>query len=90
MSDDASGVEIHVRPDGSYKVYGPVRLLDVDGKPYDLSRWIKVDKHGRRIKLCRCGRSATMPFCDDSHVEAGFVSKPRASDDIEPDDIEPG
>lgn len=27
-------VEIHVRPNGSLKVYGPVRLLDVDGNEY--------------------------------------------------------
>jgi CDGSH-type Zn-finger protein len=26
---------------------------------------------GRRVKLCRCGRSSTKPFCDDSHLE-GF------------------
>jgi CDGSH-type Zn-finger protein len=77
-------VEIHVRPDGSYKVYGPVRLLDVDGKPYDLAPWKKMDKHGERIKLCRCGQSKTMPFCDDSHVEVSFASQPRVTDDIHP------
>jgi CDGSH-type Zn-finger protein len=77
-------VEIHVRPDGSYKVYGAVRLLDVDGNPYDLAPWTKADQHGERIKLCRCGRSKTMPFCDDSHVEVEFGSQPRVTDDIEP------
>ena len=74
-------VEIRVRPDGSYKVYGPVKVLDVDGEPYDLSRHLKPDAHGLRIKLCRCGHSKTMPFCDGSHVEAGFTSSPRASDE---------
>lgn len=71
-------VEIHVRPDGSYKVYGPVVVRDVDGNPYDLGEETKADQLGTRIKLCRCGQSATMPFCDESHVDSGFVSSPRA------------
>jgi CDGSH-type Zn-finger protein len=74
------GVEIHVRPDGSYKVYGPVRVLDVDGNEYDLAPRRKTDKIGERIKLCRCGASETMPFCDDSHVETGFASQPHVRD----------
>ncbi|MFL5768364.1 MAG: CDGSH iron-sulfur domain-containing protein [Actinomycetota bacterium] len=73
-------VEIHVRLDGSYKVYGPVRLRDVDGNEYDLAPRRKTDKIGERIKLCRCGGSKTMPFCDDSHVEIGFSSQPRVGD----------
>jgi CDGSH-type Zn-finger protein len=70
-------VEIHVRPDGSYKVYGPVVVRDVDGNPYDLAAETTMDGLGARIKLCRCGASATMPFCDESHVATGFVSSPR-------------
>jgi len=84
MDEERQPVEIHVRPDGSYKVYGPVRLLDVDGNPYDLSRWRKTDNRGERIKLCRCGHSRTMPFCDDSHVDVGFDSQPRVTDEIDP------
>lgn len=26
----------------------------------------------RRVALCRCGKSKNKPFCDKSHVEAGF------------------
>ena len=73
-------VEIHVRPDGSYKVYGPVRVLDADGQAFDLTNHRKMDPRGERIKLCRCGASGTMPFCDDSHAETGFRSTPRAAD----------
>ena len=76
-----SDVEIHVRPDGSYKIYGSVRVLDVDGRPYDLSDHTKSDSVGERIKLCRCGLSRTMPFCDESHVEGGFSSEPRVGDE---------
>jgi CDGSH-type Zn-finger protein len=83
MSDEPT-VEIQVRPNGSFKVYGPVRVLDVDGNAYDLDAWTKTDKHGDRIKLCRCGRSRSMPFCDDAHSEVGFASEPRVGDPPEP------
>jgi CDGSH-type Zn-finger protein len=73
-------VEIHVRPDGSYKVYGPVIVRDADGTPFDLGAHTKDDLTGSRIKLCRCGASKTMPFCDSSHVDVGFRSSPHAAD----------
>lgn len=82
MSEEGK-VEIHVRPDGSYKVYGPVRVVDVDGAPYDLGPHTKADERGERIKLCRCGASKTMPFCDSSHTAAGFRSQPRVGDEPE-------
>ena len=73
MSRVAEPVEIKVRDDGPYKVTGPVRLIDAEGReiPYDRSR---------PIVLCRCGQSRTKPFCDRSHREAGFSSCVRASD----------
>lgn len=80
MSDHEPVTEIHVRPDGSLKVYGPVRVLDVDGNAYDLEPWTASDRRGERIKLCRCGRSASMPFCDEAHTAAGFRSEPRVGD----------
>jgi CDGSH-type Zn-finger protein len=66
-----SEVEIKVRDDGPYKVTGPVRLIDAEGNVFEVD-------DGRAIVLCRCGRSATKPFCDASHKETGFASCPRA------------
>jgi CDGSH-type Zn-finger protein len=65
-------VEIKVRDDGSYKVTGPVRLVDAEGNeiPYDRER---------PLALCRCGHSRTKPFCDKAHRDAGFASCVRAA-----------
>ena len=65
-------VEIKVRDNGPYKVTGPVRLVDVEGREWTVEA-------GRSIALCRCGHSQEKPFCDKSHREAGFESCDRAS-----------
>ena len=50
-------VEIKVRANGPYKVTGPVRLVDAEGREFALPE-------GSSFVLCRCGHSATKPFCD--------------------------
>jgi CDGSH iron-sulfur domain-containing protein 3 len=57
--DGAGEVVIKVRANGPYRVTGPVRLVDHEGRP--------IATEGADIVLCRCGRSATKPFCDLSH-----------------------
>ena len=68
---DGSLAEIKVRDNGPYKVTGPVRLIDGEGRAWDVGEG--------PIALCRCGASRTKPFCDASHRE-GFDSCERASD----------
>ena len=56
---------IHVVRDGPYEVVGPPTLTYSDGRICETSA---------SYRLCRCGASRTKPFCDDSHLEAGFRS----------------
>ncbi len=65
-------VEIKARHNGPYKVTGPVRLIDADGREYDLGL------RGETIALCRCGGSQTKPFCDGTHSQIGFEAAERA------------
>jgi CDGSH-type Zn-finger protein len=62
-----SDVTIKARRNGPYKVEGPVRVLDAEGNEF-------VVPEGSSIVLCRCGHSATKPFCDTSHKRVGFIS----------------
>jgi CDGSH-type Zn-finger protein len=55
---------------GPLIVRGPVELLTQDGQ--------RIEPGRKTIALCRCGQSATKPFCDGSHKAVLFraTSKP--------------
>lgn len=55
--DPAKGVS------ASLNVRGDFELIGADGEKYEKRN---------RIALCRCGHSQNKPFCDASHVNAGF------------------
>jgi CDGSH-type Zn-finger protein len=64
-------VTITVRPNGPYRVEGPIRLIDHNGKELDLQ--------GKpAISLCRCGASVNKPFCDGTHSKIGFQAAEAA------------
>jgi CDGSH-type Zn-finger protein len=66
-----SEVKITVRPNGPYRVEGPVRLVDVEGREWDLT--------GKpAFSLCRCGASVNKPFCDGTHSKIGFQAAEAA------------
>ena len=65
-------VTITVRPNGPYKVNGPITVVDVEGREFELPE-------GTSVVLCRCGHSSTKPFCDATHRRIGFVA-----DDVAP------
>ena len=64
-------VTIKARANGPFKVEGPVRVIDADGNEFAVPA-------GRAVVLCRCGHSATKPFCDKSHRRVGFISDDSA------------
>lgn len=62
---------IKVRQNGPYLVDGDdVTLVDWNGQPYQISK--------RPFVLCRCGGSATKPFCDGTHRRIGFQATEAA------------
>lgn len=68
-----AGTRITVRGNGPLLIEGDFEIVDVNGTPYGLA--------GRtRVTLCRCGQSATKPFCDSTHKECGFQSESVARD----------
>ena len=60
-----SEVKITVRPNGPYRVEGPIKLVDAEGREWDLTGKAAVS-------LCRCGASVNKPFCDGAHSKIGF------------------
>jgi CDGSH-type Zn-finger protein len=69
MSENA--VKITVKPNGPYRVEGPITLINVDGNEIDLT--------GKpAVSLCRCGASTNKPFCDGTHSKIGFLAAEAA------------
>lgn len=62
-------VRIKVVGGGPLQVTGPIQLLDHDGAAIPTRR-VTV--------LCRCGRSATPPFCDGAHARVEDASSDRS------------
>ncbi len=67
-------VRIEITNNGPYRITGPIELIDSAGNPVSIVE-------GRKVFLCRCGGSATKPFCDGTHSAIGFDGTSRASED---------
>lgn len=55
-------------PDGPLWVRGGIAVEAPDGHTYEVRN---------RVTLCRCGQSKNKPFCDGTHVDAGFSAPLR-------------
>ena len=61
------------KPNGPLIVEGPVRIVSADGTELPVPPR-KDGTPAQVVVLCRCGSSATKPFCDGSHRRIGFNS----------------
>jgi CDGSH-type Zn-finger protein len=66
------------KPNGPLVVQGPVRIVTPDGRELAVPPR-KDGKPAEVIVLCRCGGSATKPFCDGTHKRNGFSDAPPAT-----------
>jgi CDGSH-type Zn-finger protein len=57
-------VQLTPLPDGPYQVAGELKLVTHDGQAIAAAE--------PPIYLCRCGHSASKPFCDGSHARIGW------------------
>ncbi|HST66925.1 MAG TPA: CDGSH iron-sulfur domain-containing protein [Mycobacteriales bacterium] len=62
-------VTITAYEDGPLLVRGPVTFRTQDGDVIDAGR--------ATVALCRCGKSASKPFCDGTHKVARFRAASR-------------
>jgi CDGSH-type Zn-finger protein/uncharacterized Fe-S cluster protein YjdI len=59
------------QPDGPLQIRGNLEIISGTGR---------VVARLTATRLCRCGSSATKPFCDGTHARIGFRSSPRYED----------
>jgi CDGSH-type Zn-finger protein len=64
FQSEAVQLTIIPTPNGPLKCMGPVAVSSADGQI----------REGHDIRLCRCGGSATKPFCDGTHRKNRFVA----------------
>ena len=58
MANQSDRATVTVYPDGPLVVRGDVEIRELDGT---------VVETAHTVALCRCGRSARKPLCDNSH-----------------------
>jgi CDGSH-type Zn-finger protein len=59
--------EILAAKNGPYRmVGGKITTIDAQGNEMEIEK--------PRVSLCRCGHSATKPFCDGTHKTCGYVA----------------
>jgi CDGSH-type Zn-finger protein len=77
-------MRIVVHPNGPYRVLGGVPLAvqtittNARGESWEWTQGRSFPVEAEYF-LCRCGRSANKPFCDNSHLTAGFEGPETAS-----------
>lgn len=62
-------ITIRVLEKGPFRIEGEFKLVDANGQEVPV----------KKASLCRCGGSATKPFCDGTHSRIGFQGAPAAA-----------
>jgi CDGSH-type Zn-finger protein len=80
----APGAKVQITKNGPYLVTGalPLRKETIGTNPAGESvKWVEGKPIAAQATyaLCRCGHSATKPFCDGSHAKVGFDGTETAS-----------
>ncbi len=78
-----TGSRIKVQPHGPYVVTGGMRLTRrraITSEHDEPMTWHTVERldSAEVVALCRCGGSATKPFCDGTHATLGFAGTETA------------
>lgn len=77
-----SDAQIKITPNGPYVVTGNVKLTQAIMETVGHHREYKAGKElpqAEKYRLCRCGHSENMPFCDGHHAQVGFDGTETAS-----------
>jgi uncharacterized Fe-S cluster protein YjdI/CDGSH-type Zn-finger protein len=61
--EEKTVTEISIIKNGPFIIKGEFRIKDIDGNEI---------ASASTASLCRCGHTKCRPFCDGSHVDAGF------------------
>lgn len=90
-ADPAGGLPGRLLPPDAVTIrcreHGPLVVEMPSGDEFQAIRLRVTDHEGREfplpavkkaVALCRCGQSATRPFCDGSHKACGFVAGEQA------------
>ncbi len=86
MTEHKPPFKIKIIKDGPYRVIGDLPFVKKSqhcstyGEPLD---WVDGGDipHKETYLLCRCGRSKNMPFCDNAHVDSGWIGEETAITD---------
>jgi CDGSH-type Zn-finger protein len=71
-------ITITAKPNGPLVVEGACRVQTPDGRELPVPPR-KDGSPAQVVVLCRCGSSATKPFCDGTHKRIGFSDAPAGA-----------